>query len=85
MFVSNEKFIEAHAGRLGDMSIYGQKSNYTTCRPAGQDEPRSSQRRPLHHDKHPDLKADYVLSNPPFDDSDRRAELRNNRAKELAQ
>jgi type I restriction enzyme M protein len=32
MFVSSEKFIEAHSGRLGDISIYGQESNYTTWR-----------------------------------------------------
>ena len=30
MFVSSEKFIEAHSGKLGDISIYGQESNYTT-------------------------------------------------------
>ena len=32
MFVSSEKFIEAHSGKLGDISIYGQESNYTTWR-----------------------------------------------------
>ena len=32
MFVQSEKFIEAHAGRVGDISIYGQESNYTTWR-----------------------------------------------------
>jgi len=39
MFVSSEKFIEAHSGKLGDMSIYGRESNDTTSRPAGH--PRS--------------------------------------------
>src|SRR5437773_8882810 len=32
MFVSSEKFIEAHSGKIGDISIYGQESNYTTWR-----------------------------------------------------
>ncbi|WP_226704740.1 type I restriction-modification system subunit M [Microbulbifer elongatus] len=77
-FVSSEKFIESHGGKLGDISIYGQESNPTTWRLAamnmairGMDfnfgkEPADS----FHNDQHPDLKADYVMANPPFNISD---------------
>jgi type I restriction enzyme M protein len=83
MFVQSEKFIEAHGGKIGDISIYGQESNHTTWRLAkmnlairgiegnlGQEHADS-----FHRDLHPDLKADYVLANPPFNDSDWRGEL----------
>jgi len=83
MFVQSERFIEAHGGRIGDISIYGQESNHTTWRLAkmnlairgiegnlGQEHADS-----FHRDLHPDLKADYVLANPPFNDSDWRGEL----------
>jgi len=78
MFVQSEKFVEAHGGRIGDISIYGQESNSTTRRLAMMNlairgiegdlgpEHADSFRRDLH----PDLKADYVLANPPFNDSD---------------
>ena len=81
MFVSSEKFIEAHAGRLGDISIYGQESNYTTLRLAAMNlairgiDAQIAHGDTLHNDRHPDLKADYVLANPPFNDSDWRGEL----------
>jgi len=81
MFVSSEKFIEAHAGKLGDISIYGQESNYTTWRLAKMNlairgiDAQIAHGDTFHNDKHPDLKADYVLSNPPFNDSDWRGEL----------
>ncbi len=81
MFVSSEKFIEAHAGRLGDISIYGQESNYTTWRLAKMNlairgiDAQIGHGDTFHNDKHPDLKADYVLANPPFNDSDWRGEL----------
>ncbi len=78
MFVQSEKFVEAHGGRIGDISIYGQESNHTTWRLAkmnlairgidgnlGKEHADS-----FHRDLHPDLKADYVLANPPFNDSD---------------
>ncbi|MGD0272784.1 MAG: class I SAM-dependent DNA methyltransferase [Gaiellaceae bacterium] len=82
MFVSSEKFIEAHQGKLGDISIYGQESNYTTWRLAKMnlairsiDANLGSQSADsFHRDLHPDLKADYVLANPPFNDSDWRGE-----------
>jgi type I restriction enzyme M protein len=81
MFVSSEKFIEAHAGRLGDISIYGQESNYTTWRLAKMNlairgiDAQIAHGDTFHNDRHPDLKADWVLANPPFNDSDWRGEL----------
>jgi type I restriction enzyme M protein len=78
MFVQSEKFVESHGGKLGDISIYGQESNATTRRLAVMNlalrgieadfgpEHADTFRRDLH----PDLKADYVLANPPFNDSD---------------
>jgi len=81
MFVSSEKFIEAHAGRLGDISIYGQESNYTTWRLAKMNlairgiDAQIAHGDTFHNDRHPDLKADFVLANPPFNDSDWRGEL----------
>jgi type I restriction enzyme M protein len=78
MFVQSEKFVESHGGKLGDISIYGQESNATTRRLAIMNlairgieadfgpEHADSFRRDLH----PDLRADYVLANPPFNDSD---------------
>jgi len=81
MFVQSEKFIEAHAGKLGDISIYGQESNYTTWRLAKMNlairgiDAQIAHGDSFHNDRHPDLKADYVLANPPFNDSDWRGEL----------
>ncbi len=78
MFVSSEKFVEAHGGRIGDIAIYGQESNPTTWRLAkmnlairgieadlGKENADSFQR-----DLHKDLKADFILANPPFNLSD---------------
>ncbi len=83
MFVQSEKFIEEHGGRVGDIYVFGQESNHTTWKLArmnlairgidgnlGLDHADS-----FHRDLHPDLKADYVLANPPFNDSDWRGEL----------
>ncbi|MGI6393490.1 MAG: type I restriction-modification system subunit M [bacterium] len=79
MFVQSEKFIEEHQGKVNDISIYGQESNQTTWRLAkmnlairGID---SSQLRwnnegSFLNDAHKDLKADFVIANPPFNDSD---------------
>jgi type I restriction enzyme M protein len=78
MFVQSEKFVVAHGGTLGDISIYGQESNPTTRRLAVMNlalrgieadfgpEAADTFRRDLH----PDLRADFVLANPPFNDSD---------------
>ncbi len=81
MFVSSEKFIEAHSGKIGDISIYGQESNYTTWRLAKMNlairgiDAQIAHGDTFHNDRHPDLKADYVLANPPFNDSDWRGDL----------
>ena len=78
MFVQSEAFVEAHGGQRDDISIYGQESNPTTRQLAlmnlairgidadlGQEHADS-----FHYDLHPDLKADYILANPPFNSSD---------------
>jgi len=78
MFVQSEKFVEAHGGRLGDIAIYGQESNPTTWRLArmnlairGIDANLGQQwADSFHNDQHKDLKADYILANPPFNMSD---------------
>ncbi|MFA5663146.1 type I restriction-modification system subunit M [Castellaniella sp.] len=78
MFVQSEKFIAAHGGRMGDVSIYGQESNPTTWRLAAMNlairgidfnlgkEPADTFTR----NQHPDLRADFILANPPFNISD---------------
>ena len=78
MFVQSEKFVESHGGKLGDISIYGQESNSTTRRLAVMNlalRGIEADFGPEHADTfrrdiHPDLRADYVLANPPFNDSD---------------
>lgn len=78
MFVQSEKFVESHGGRTDDVAIYGQESNPTTWRLVAMNlairgigfnlgkEPADS----FTNDQHPDLKADYILANPPFNVSD---------------
>ncbi len=83
MFVQSEKFAEAHGGKIGDISVYGQESNHTTWRLAKMNlairgidaNLGKEQADTFHRDLHPDLKADYVLANPPFNDSDWRGDL----------
>ena len=83
MFVQSERFVEAHGGRRGAIAIYGQESNPTTWRLAkmnlairGIDADLGSQPDDsFTHDLHPDLKADFVLANPPFNDSNWKGEL----------
>jgi len=78
MFVQSEKFIEEHGGKIGDISIYGQESNPTTWRLAkmnlairGIDNDLGKEHADsFHRDLHPDLKADYIIANPPFNMSD---------------
>lgn len=78
MFVQSERFVEVHGGSKRDISIFGQESNPTTWRLAHMnlairgieanlgEQPADSFVRDLH----PDLKADYILANPPFNVSD---------------
>src|SRR5690606_22811121 len=76
MFVQSEKFVEAHGGERPDIAIYGQESNATTWRLArmnlalrGIEANLGDRARDTFlHDVHPDLKADYILANPPFND-----------------
>lgn len=78
MFVQSEKFVLAHGGRVGDLSIYGQESNNTTWRLCkmnlairGIDSNIGPQNADsFHKDLHKDLKADFILANPPFNISD---------------
>jgi type I restriction enzyme M protein len=84
MFVQSVEFIQANSKSNGnggkakaDISIYGQESNYTTWRLAkmnlairGIDSGQIAQGDTFHNDRHPDLKADFILANPPFNISD---------------
>ena len=78
MFVQSEKFVRSHGGKIGDISVYGQESNYTTRRlaimnlairgieanfgPKNEDTFRD--------DLHRDLKADFIIANPPFEEDE---------------
>ena len=78
MFVQSEKFIEAHGGKIGDISVYGEESNPNTWKLALMNlairgieadlGPEAADT--FHKDLHPDLRADYILANPPFNISD---------------
>lgn len=78
MFVQSEKFVEEHGGRIGDIAIYGQESNYVTWRLAKMNlavrgidsDIRWNNEGSFHKDELRDLKADYILANPPFNISD---------------
>jgi type I restriction enzyme M protein len=78
MFVQSEKFVQEHGGRIGDIAIYGQESNYTTWRLAKMNlavrgidaDIRWNNEGSFHKDELRDLKADTILANPPFNISD---------------
>jgi len=78
MFVQSEKFVETHGGRIGDIAIYGQESNYTTWRLAKMNlavrgidaDIRWNNEGSFHKDELKDLRFDYILANPPFNISD---------------
>ncbi|QRM42820.1 class I SAM-dependent DNA methyltransferase [Rhizobium sp. BG4] len=78
MFVQSEKFIEEHGGRRNDIAIYGQEINHTTWRLAKMNlavqgidaDIRWNNEGSFHRDELPDLKADFILANPPFNISD---------------
>lgn len=73
-FVQSERFIKEHGGKLGNVSIYGQEYNYTTWQLAAMNmvirgldfnfgkEPANT----FTNDQHLDLRADFVMANPPF-------------------
>ncbi|MGG3677451.1 MULTISPECIES: type I restriction-modification system subunit M [Heyndrickxia] len=78
MFVQSLKFVEEHSGNKFDISVYGQESNPTTWKLAKmnlairgiENNLGAKNADTFHEDLHPALKADYILANPPFNDSD---------------
>ncbi len=76
MFVQSEKFVRNHQGNIKDLSIFGQESNPTTLRLARMNlairgiDARLELGDTFLNDRHPDLKADFILANPPFNVSD---------------
>jgi len=87
MFVQSEKFVEEHQGRVNDISIYGQESNQTTWRLAKMNlairgidasQVKWNNEGSFLNDAHKDLKADYIIANPPFNVSDWSGELLRN-------
>lgn len=87
MFVQSEKFVEEHQGRISDISIYGQESNQTTWRLAKMNlairgidasQVKWNNEGSFLNNAHKDLKADYVIANPPFNVSDWSGDLLRN-------
>lgn len=79
MFVQSEKFVKEHQGRINDISIYGQESNQTTWRLCKMNlairgidasQVKWNNEGSFLNDAHQDLKADYIIANPPFNSSD---------------
>jgi type I restriction enzyme M protein len=79
MFVQSEKFVLEHSGKINDISIYGQESNQTTWRLAKMNlairgidssQVKWNNEGSFLNDAHKDLKADYIIANPPFNVSD---------------
>ncbi|HKK60823.1 MAG TPA: N-6 DNA methylase [Salinivirga sp.] len=79
MFVQSEEFVKKHSGRINDISIYGQESNQTTWRLAKMNlairgidssQVKWNNEGSFLNDAHKDLKADYIIANPPFNVSD---------------
>jgi Type I restriction-modification system methyltransferase subunit len=79
MFVQSEKLVAEHQGKVNDISIYGQESNQTTWRLAKMNlairsidssQVKWNNEGSFLNDSHKDLKADFVIANPPFNDSD---------------
>ena len=78
MFVQSEEFVLAHNGKIGDLSIYGQESNNTTWRLAQMNlairgieaDIAWNEGGSFRQDAFPDLKADFIIANPPFNESE---------------
>ena len=90
MFVQSEKFVKEHQGRIDDISIYGQESNQTTwrlckmnlaIRGIDSSQVKWNSEGSFLNDAHKDLKADYIIANPPFNVSDWSGELLRNDAR----
>lgn len=87
MFVMSEKFVLEHSGRLDNISVYGQESNQTTYRLSRMNmairgidgsQIKWNSEGSFLKDAHPDLKADFIIANPPFNQSDWGQELLRN-------
>ena len=79
MFIMSDKFVREHQGKINDISIYGQESNQTTYRLCRMNlairqiegtQIKWNNEGSFLKNEHPDLKADFILANPPFNDSD---------------
>jgi len=83
MFVQSEKFVKAHGGKIGDIAIYGQESNQTTWRLCKMNlairgidsDIQWNNEGSFLNDAHKDLRANFILANPPFNDSDWKGDL----------
>ena len=81
MFVQSEKFVEAHGGTIKDVHVFGQESNQTTWRLCTMNlairgiDADIKWGDSFREDQFKDLKADFILANPPFNDSDWGGEL----------
>ncbi len=81
MFVQSKKFVKAHGGKIGDISVYGQESNQTTWKLCKMNiairgiDANIKWGDSFHDDQFKDLKADFILANPPFNMSDWGGEL----------
>lgn len=84
MFVQSEKFVAGHQGKINDLSIYGQESNQTTwrlckmnlaIRGIDSSQVKWNNEGSFLNDAHKDLKADFIIANPPFNVSDWSGEL----------
>lgn len=87
MFVQSEKFVQEHQGNINDISIYGQESNQTTWRLAKMNlairgidasQVKWNNEGSFLNNAHKDLKADYIIANPPFNVSDWSGDLLRN-------
>ncbi len=82
MFVQSLKFIEAHKGDTRNVAVYGQEYTDTTYRLAKMNlalrgisgNLGQTNADTFANDQHKDLKADYIMANPPFNQKDWRAE-----------
>jgi len=86
MFVQSEEFVREHNGRIGDISVFGQERNNTTWKLCKmnlairgiESDIRWNSEGSFHNDAFKDLKADFILANPPFNDGDWGGELLKN-------
>ena len=79
MFIQSDKFVREHQGRIKDLTIFGQESNQTTWRLAKMNlairgidssQVKWNSEGSFLNDALKDIRADYIIANPPFNDSD---------------